>query len=495
MVFSSVIFTFCFLPIVLGLYYLIRNDRVRNLVLLFASLFFYAYGEPGFVFVMLGSILVNYVLALGIENVGGAPVFSQGKRVRGAAAKWLLALDVAVNLGILFIFKYLDFSLSLVNDVTGLSLPLRHIALPIGISFFTFQAMSYVIDVYRGDAPVQKNLFHLALYISFFPQLIAGPIVRYKDVAAQIEGHRTMDAEKFGYGARRFMTGFAKKILVANNMALVAEQTFAVVDFGGESHTILFYWLGALAYSLQIYFDFSGYSDMAIGLGQMFGFHFLENFNDPYMATSVTDFWRRWHMSLSGWFRDYVYIPLGGSRVKVGRHLFNLFMVWALTGIWHGANYTFVMWGLVYWICLVVEKYVILPEKRGALFGGVYRIVTLLIVMFAWVLFRAESLGQGLHYIAAMLGYNSHVIGFGNPENVRIWREFGAFYVLGLVLCLPIRSIVHELAATGVQTQEATAQRKLVVTVISAVVLSFGFLWSLSFLILGAHNPFIYFNF
>lgn len=330
MVFSSTIFTFLFLPSVLGLYFIAR-DNYKNYILLGASLLFYSYGEPRFVLIMVASIIVNYLFARGID-------FYQGPSQR----RILLAMAVMCNIGILYVFKYLDFSITILNGLLRTDLKVLGIRLPIGISFFTFQALSYVIDVYRRKVTVQKNPFYLALYISFFPQLVAGPIVRYITIAEQIE-HRKTTFYDFGEGARRFMLGFCKKILLANNLAAAAARTFSITDLAASNPGYL--WLGSICYSLQIYYDFSGYSDMAIGIGKMFGFHFEENFNYPYISKSVTEFWRRWHISLGQWFRDYIYFPLGGSRVNPGRHIFNLFVVWMLTGLWHGANYTFVAWG------------------------------------------------------------------------------------------------------------------------------------------------------
>lgn len=345
MVFSSLIFTFLFLPVVIFLYY-IANDKYKNIILLISSLIFYAYGEHRAILLMLISILVNYAFALLIEQ---------------HPKKSLLAIDITFNLSMLYMVKYLTFTVSLLNNIPGINIPVKNIALPIGISFFTFQAMSYVIDVYRRDAVAERSVLNVALYISFFPQLVAGPIVRYNTIAEQIH-NRTCDIDKFGAGAKRFVCGFSKKIILANNLALVAEKALLQGDF--YTQPILLSWVGAICFTLQIYYDFSGYSDMAIGLGKMFGFEFEENFNYPYISRSVTEFWRRWHISLGRWFRDYVYIPLGGSKVTILRHIFNLLVVWCLTGLWHGASISFVIWGLMYFVCLVVEKFWIKPEKR-----------------------------------------------------------------------------------------------------------------------------------
>ena len=528
MVFSSILFTFLFLPVVIALYFVIRNDKARNLVLLAASLLFYAWGEPKFVFVMLASIAVNYVLARLIgekvpEGTGQTPEEklpeTPGHAPNGAGQapddnrlqrrRVLLITAIACNLLLLFVFKYANFSVKMLDDLLHLNLPIPGIALPIGISFFTFQAMSYVIDVYRGETPPQKNPLYLALYISFFPQLIAGPIVRYRTIADQIEGHRVITAESFAEGARRFMVGFSKKVIIANNLAVVAAGPFGILDYAGAGHTVPYYWLAAIAYSLQILFDFSGYSDMAIGLGRMFGFRFDENFNYPYTASSVTDFWRRWHISLSSWFRDYVYIPLGGSRTKsVARHVFNIFVVWLLTGIWHGANYTFVCWGMMYFCLLILEKYFVRPPERPAAFIVLWRAVTLLAVMFAWVMFNAVGLKQGVHFWMAMLGaYRAQTAqiraaaaaaagagalnaasGLLDAEVIRILREFGVYYLLGILFCMPVGQWIMKRFGTG-------DARRAALQILAAMGTVIAFLWAVSFLIMGSHNPFIYYNF
>ena len=477
MVFSSILFTFLFLPVVLILYYMIKNDKWRNFVLLISSIGFYAYGEPTFVFVMIGSILVNYLFARLIDRSD-----------KQATRRFFLICDVISNLLVFFIFKYLNFSLKMMNDIFHVGVKVTDIALPIGISFFTFQAMSYVFDVYRKDVEVQKSPFRLALYVAFFPQLIAGPIVRYKQIEEQIRNKREVSMERFGYGCQRFMIGFCKKIILANNFSNLAKDQFNILDFAGTGHSVIFYWLGAIGYSLQILFDFSGYSDMAIGLGHMFGFSFEENFNYPYIAKSVTDFWRRWHISLSSWFRDYVYIPLGGSRVKVPRHLFNLFVVWILTGIWHGANYTFIVWGMTYYIFLVLEKYIILPEKRTKAVQILWRVVTILLVVFNWVMFNAVGLGQGIHYQMAMLGIYSKNIQMFTPEVIRLFRDYLVYLVLGILAATPVVPAFTKLS-------EKNKSLKTALDIVMPFCMIFAFLWAVSFLIIGAHNPFIYFNF
>ena len=471
MVFSSLLFAFYFLPVVLGLYY-ISKEKYRNYILLVASLGFYAYGEPKFVFVMVGSIALNYLLALFIDRYRDK-----------ALSHALMVLDVVLNIGILFIYKYLDFAITITNRVAGSNLQLRGIVLPIGISFFTFQALSYVIDVYKGTVKVQKNPLYVALYIAFFPQLIAGPIVRYSTIEDQIL-NRKCSVESFADGARRFMIGFGKKVILANNLSEVASASFA------SDATVTnpaFLWLGAICFSLQIFFDFSGYSDMAIGLGKMFGFQFLENFNYPYISRSVTEFWRRWHISLSSWFRDYVYIPLGGSRVPFFRHILNMLVVWLLTGIWHGANYTFIAWGLGYFVLLIIEKYLIRPDQRKFVgFRILWQVVTLACVNFGWVIFNSPTLKSGMRYCLGMVGYYGTKFTVDDTIIYNL-REYGAFLVLGILFSTPIAKVIGE--------KLDKSRLGMAMGVIAPLGCGFIFLWAVSFLILGAHNPFIYFNF
>ena len=471
MVFSSLIFAFYFLPLVLALYY-IAKDKYRNYILLVASLCFYAYGEPKFVFVMVGSIILNYLLALFIDK-------QRGKALSHA----LMILDVALNIGILFVYKYLDFAITITNRIARSNIQLRGIVLPIGISFFTFQALSYVIDVYKGTVKVQKNPLYVALYISFFPQLIAGPIVRYSTIEDQIL-NRKCDVETFADGARRFMIGFGKKVIIANNVSEVASASFGM---DATATNPAFLWLGAICFSLQIFFDFSGYSDMAIGLGKMFGFRFLENFNYPYISKSVTEFWRRWHISLSSWFRDYVYIPLGGSRVPFTRHILNMLVVWLLTGIWHGANYTFIAWGLGYFILLVIEKYLIKPDDRKfVVFRILWQVITLICVNFGWVIFNSANLKSGIRYCLAMVGFYGTKFSIDDTVIYNL-REYGAFIVLGILFSTPIAKVIGD--------KLDKSKFGIAAAIVAPLGCGFIFLWAVSFLILGAHNPFIYFNF
>lgn len=479
MVFSSTLFTFFFLPAVLLIYFL-SKDKYRNYILLVASLVFYAYGESRYagamlktVLLLLLSILINYLLALAIDRFAD-------KKVRGL----LLFMAVAANLGILFFFKYLDFAVSIINAATGMHLRLLGMTLPLGISFFTFQGMSYVIDVYRKTVAVQKNPFYVALYIAFFPQLVAGPIVRYHTMEAQIM-HRQASWEGLGEGARRFMLGFCKKVILANNLAVVAEKAFGTGDV--TRHSALYLWIGAICFSLQIFYDFSGYSDMAIGMGKMFGFHFEENFNYPYISKSVTEFWRRWHISLGRWFRDYVYIPLGGSRTGVLRHIFNLSVVWLLTGLWHGANYTFILWGLENLALLLLEKFVVKPEKRGRVLAALWRLLTLTAIIFGWVYFNSPDISYGTRYCMAMLGlcHNGFLL---DASVAMVLREYGIYMLAGLLFATPVAKWLGE-------RTDAVAKMQRAKVVVMPLVYGVCFLWAVSFLILGAHNPFIYFNF
>ena len=474
MVFSSTVFTFLFLPIVLLIYYL-SKEQYRNNILLIASLLFYAYGEPRFVFLMIFSIIMNWAMALLIENS------KENARMR----KIVLVMAVLINIGILFVFKYVDFSITIFNMLFGSSLGILGIKLPIGISFFTFQAISYIIDIYRGEGKVQRSLLKVGLYISLFPQLIAGPIVRYKTVAEQIE-YRKTTAEMFADGIRRFLCGFCKKVLLANNLAVVSEEIFSVQSFA--ELPIGYAWIGAISFSLQIFYDFSGYSDMAIGLGKMFGFEFQENFNYPYISKSISEFWRRWHMSLGQWFRDYVYIPLGGSRVGVIRHIMNMFVVWAFTGLWHGANFTFIAWGILYFIGLVIEKYIVKPEKRKNIIGKVlWQIVTLLVVIFAWVLFNSSGLKEGVQYWLAMIGVYYHNPIWGE-QYYFIVKENLIYLIIGLFFAMPIVPYIRKTVCKIGKSQK-------IIDIGAVLIYMIGFLWAVSFLILGSHNPFIYFNF
>ena len=457
MIFSSAEFLFLFLPCTLLLYYnpFFRGRGFRNVLLLLVSLFFYAWGEKVYVLLLLASIAANWWLGL---RVG------PGKRHRRA----FLTAAVVVNLAGLFVFKYLGFVCENLGAL-GFPLPEVRLALPIGISFYTFQAMSYVIDVYREKSAAQRSVLDVGLYVSFFPQLIAGPIVRYETIAAEIHG-RKETWEDFCEGVPRFVQGLGKKVILANSMAVIADAAFD----GLTALSVPMAWLGALAYALQIYFDFSGYSDMAIGMGRMFGFHFLENFNQPYLAVSITDFWRRWHISLSTWFRDYVYIPLGGNRVGPRRHLFNLFVVWLLTGVWHGADWAFILWGVGYFLLLMAEKYGHIDRKLGVL----RRPWTLFWVLMLWVLFRAEDLGRaGRYYVALFTG------GRGDMEDFLYYFSNMKVYLLAAVVCcLPLGRLWRRVPEGWRERLESLGTVALMAVLVTYVVGS-------------TYNPFIYFNF
>ncbi len=463
MLFSTGIFIFLFLPLVILGYYVLPGRRLKNLFLLLASLAFYAYGEPSFVFVMILSIVVNYFVGLLIN------LFNKKNK---KLSKAFLILGLLFNLSLIFIYKYLMFFLKSINDIFKAHINVPSILLPIGISFFTFQILSYIIDVYREKVDVQKNIFNLGLYISLFPQLIAGPIVRYTTIQDQIM-NRKEDIVLFGEGVKRFIYGLAKKVIISNTMAIIVDHAF---NSNVSSLSLGLTWLAAIAYALQIYYDFSGYSDMAIGLGKMFGFNFLENFNYPYISKSVSDFWRRWHISLGSWFRDYVYFPMGGSRVSKKRLVFNLFVVWALTGIWHGANYTFIIWGLMYFAILTIEKLTGFEKKTEGKFNILKTIYTLLFVLIGWVIFRADSIGYAMQYIARMFTFTNLV----NREFFYYLIENGVIFVLAIVLSTPIYKKAIE---------------KLNSCILEDVILIILLIISVSYIVKGVYNPFIYFNF
>ena len=392
----------------------------------------------------------------------------------------MIALDVTFNLAILFVFKYLTFTGNILDSIFGANLPIPNIALPIGISFFTFQAMSYVIDVYRQKGEVQTNILYVGLYISFFPQLIAGPIVRYETIADQIK-NRKETLNDFFDGFARFVVGLSKKVLLANSFAILADQSFEAVK-NGDSISVMFGWLGAIAYTMQIFFDFSGYSDMAIGLGRMFGFHFLENFDYPYISTSITEFWRRWHMSLGTWFRDYLYFPLGGSRCSKGRNILNLFVVWFLTGLWHGANFTFIIWGLMYFVLLVVEKLTGLHKKTGKILIVFKWLYTILFVVLGWVIFRADSIGDAMNYLGSMFGLTGNV--FSDGMFTGWFTQNIILLAIGVVLCTPIFRVISQ-----------KTKNNNVVGFAKAGGLSCLLILSVASLVSSSYNPFIYFNF
>lgn len=477
MVFSSTVFLFIFLPLVLGVYFALPG-MLRNSWLLVMSLLFYAWGEKVFALVMLGSITANYIFGLLVETTKGTK-----------AGRWVLGFSVAANLSLLIAYKYAGFFAESLNPaLLSLHFSPLHLQpghLPIGISFFTFHAISYVVDVYRGNATVQKNFFNFALYESLFPQLVAGPIIRYQDIADQINA-RKETLEDFARGVSRFVLGLAKKVLVANVLASMADQIFAL-NSDGLSAPIA--WLGALCYTLQIYFDFSGYSDMAIGLGRMFGFQFVENFNYPYISQSIQEFWRRWHISLSTWFRDYLYIPLGGNRVPPWRIYLNLVTVFFLCGLWHGASWTFVIWGLLHGFFLVIER-----QKWMGWLERVWRPLrhayALVVVVVGWVFFRADSLSMACAYLRTMAGFGS-----GNPathhlplyvDNVTILA-----LIAGVIGSMPVSILAGKINARFSRSPLLDACGALVRT----ITLSTLFILCSMELASGTYNPFIYFRF
>ena len=467
MLFSTTIFLFVFLPLVLLIYYnpWIRGRRFRNVFLLLASIGFYAWGEPVYVLLMLLSIVVNWGLGLLVD------------RYRDRAAGPLLVLAACYNLGFLFVFKYLNFTVNNINYFLRQPIVMPDIALPIGISFYTFQALSYVLDIYRKKGEAQKNPLDVGLYIALFPQLIAGPIVRYETVAGEIRD-RKENLQDFYEGVLRFLFGFGKKILLANSLALGADACFERISQGSLSFAAA--WLGTVCYSLQILFDFSGYSDMAIGLGRMFGFHFQENFNYPYISKNVTEFWRRWHISLSSWFRDYVYIPLGGSRVKTRRrHVFNLFVVWLLTGIWHGANWTFILWGLMYFVVLTAEKMTGFDKKMGV-FSRVY---TLVVVFVGWTIFNSSNLTLALKYVGNLFGIGCS--GLADAQFFLYLKEYWVYLAAGIAACIPWKDVLGKrMDLTGKGGQLVYHAGAFLVFVLSVV-----------YMVKGTYNPFIYFHF
>ncbi len=457
MVFSSIPFLYYFLPAVLICYFL-APWRWKNAVLLLASLFFYGWGEPKLLWLMVFTIALFYGCGLAIEKAQS----SKGKKL------WL-TVSVVVSIGLLGIFKYADFFISSFNTLTGLGLPLLKLALPVGISFYTFQSLSYTIDVYRGKVPAQKNLLNFGAYVALFPQLIAGPIVRYADVARELE-NREHSWEKITYGLRRFLVGLGKKVILADNFALLVS-----IFRESTEQSVLFYWMYAVAFTLNIYFDFSGYSDMAIGLGRILGFHFIENFDYPYLSKSVTEFWRRWHMSLGSWFRDYVYIPLGGNRVGKVHWVFNILVVWMLTGLWHGAAWNFVLWGLLFAVLLMTEKWLPGLQKLPEILRHGY---VLLAVVLSFVLFNAESFAQAGKDFVGMFGFAG--LPAITAETVYYLKSYGLLFAAGFVGATPL--VKHTLKRFSGTVLE-TAALILLLVVCTA------------YLVDGSFSPFLYFRF
>lgn len=466
MVFSSTIFLCVYLPLVLLGYY-ICPKKGRNLFLLIVSLVFYAWGEPKYVFLMIFSILVNYIFGRLMDK----------HRENKKRLKLMLVLSVVIDIGLLSVFKYTDFIITNVNAIFGANFDLLNIALPIGISFYTFQAMSYTIDVYRNDVRVQKNLIDFGMYITMFPQLIAGPVVRYADVQDQL-AERSVTTADFFEGVMRFVVGLGKKVLLANQMGAVWSDIYAL---GGDVSALMA-WTGAIAYTFQIYFDFSGYSDMAIGLGRMFGFKFPENFRYPYQSVSITDFWRRWHITLSTWFKEYLYIPLGGNRRGLARQALNLLIVWSLTGFWHGAGWNFVMWGLYYFVILFIEKLFLLKalDKLPKFFRHVY---ALLLIIIGWVIFASDDVSVLLPYLGSMFGANGAV---GGMDVYTLLTKA----VLLIICCIASTELPKKLflSAAGAMNEKAAFTLKSVLTIALLAL-------SMILLIGDSYNPFLYFRF
>ena len=458
MLFSSIPFLYFFLPAVLILYFLVPKI-LKNAVLLAASLIFYGWGEPKYVFLMIFTIVLFYFCGLLIE--------------KASAKKFWLGVSVVISIALLAVFKYADFFIGSFNAATGLSIPLLRLMLPIGISFYTFQCLSYTIDVYRGNVPAQKNPISFGAYVALFPQLIAGPIVRYVDVARELDS-RTHSFEDVALGLRRFVVGLSKKILIADGFALLISEFRA-----NPEPSVLFYWMYAIAFALNIYFDFSGYSDMAIGLGRVLGFRFIENFDYPYLSKSVTEFWRRWHMSLGSWFRDYVYIPMGGNRVSKRRWILNILTVWMLTGLWHGAAWNFVLWGLMFAILLLMEKWVPALQKLPGILRRVY---VLLAVLVSFVLFNAESLAQAGSDLICMFGFGG--LPLCSKQTVYYLASYGVLFIIGFVGATPlVRNACQKMS-----------ERNMIAALEWIVMIAL-FVLCTAYLVDGSFSPFLYFRF
>lgn len=467
MVFSSLTFLMLFLPSVLLIYFAVPRQG-KNAVLFIFSLLFYAWGEPIYVGLMIFSTVLDYTCGWLVEKYRGTSKQKIG-----------LLISVFTNLSLLFFFKYTDFFIGTINTVFGTDIAMLNLPLPIGISFYTFQTMSYTIDVYRGDAKVQKNILSFGAYVSLFPQLIAGPIVRYQDIADQLN-ERTHSFDRFGDGVKRFVTGLGKKVLLANNIGLLWDT---ISKTEAENLTTLAAWLGIIAFAFQIYFDFSGYSDMAIGLGKMFGFDFLENFNYPYTSKSVTEFWRRWHISLGTWFRDYIYIPLGGNRKGLPIQIRNIAIVWLLTGFWHGASWNYVLWGVFYGLLLMAEKLFLLKwlKKAPAFVGHIY---TIFAVLFGWVLFAFEDLGKGVAFLKTMFGGGAGFISNGTLYQI-------LSYLPLLIVCL----VAATPLAKKIYGKLSCKAGEGVLLTVDSVRIAGIMLLSIAYLISGSYNPFLYFRF
>ncbi len=463
MLFTSISFLYYFLPIVIVFYFIVPK-KMRNVVLFIASMAFYFYGEPKYIFLMLAEILIAYI---------GAILIDKYKK------KSLLVATVFIHIGLLCIFKYTDFIISNVNGALGINLSLLRIALPIGISFYTFQILSYVIDVYKDKVKVQKSFLKLATYVSLFPQLIAGPIVRYETIERELD-NRKHSFEDFSYGARRFTIGLAKKVLIANMLGELCNYFT-----GADEKSVLFYWVFAISYMLQIYFDFSAYSDMAIGLGRIFGFHFLENFNYPYIAKSITEFWRRWHISLSSWFKDYVYIPLGGNRKGLKRQIRNILIVWGLTGIWHGASWNFIIWGLLFGSILIIEK-IFLAKHLEKWPSILKRIYVLFIVMISFIIFNAENIGDAWKNIIGLFGANGESL--INSYTLYYLRSYVVILIVALIGATPLLKNI---------TLKLKKNEKInkIINILEPICIGLILLVITAYLVDNSYNPFLYFRF
>ena len=466
MLFSSIPFLFFFLTAIIALYYAVPF-KLKNTVLLLFSLFFYAWGGVKYAGLMIIAIILGYIFGLLIEK------FRENKKI----AKIFVGLAVACIISFMLYFKYMDFFIDNFNKLLGTEIPLLKIVLPIGISFYTFQIISYVVDVYRGEK-AQKNPINLAAYVAMFPQLIAGPIVRYHDVALELE-QREHSIEKISAGVRRFVIGLAKKVLIANSMYDLSEIMYAA-----EEKTVLMYWIYAISVALYIYFDFSGYSDMAIGLGKVFGFHFLENFNYPFISKSATEFWRRWHMSLGSWFRDYLYIPLGGNRVSKGRHIINIFAVWLFTGFWHGASWNFILWGVFFGVLLLIEKFWLLKSLNKSVVLS--RVYILLAALLSFVVFQIPTLPEAFSYIGGMFGAGG--IAFSSAETLYHLKSYAVLLIMAIVGATPV---VKTLAIKFSESKKLGKIANVIEPVMIAVLL----IVVTAFLVDSSSNPFLYFRF
>ena len=471
MVFSSLVFLCIFLPIIFVVHSVVKSIKARNVLLIIASLLFYSFGEPVYVILMVANALFNYLAALAMGRFN---------------RKAVLVISVIANIGCLCVFKYAGFFTETVNACFGAHIPVPQIALPVGISFFTFQALSYVIDVYRGNVDTQKNFAKLLLYISFFPQLIAGPIVKYRDIAEEID-NRIVSIKEAAPGLRRFIVGLGKKVIIANTMAVCADNIF---NSDLAQVNVIAAWIGAVAYFMQIYFDFSGYSDMAIGMGRMFGFHFKENFNYPYAALNIKDFWRRWHISLSSWFKEYVYIPLGGNRKGKARTVINKIIVFFLTGLWHGANWTFVVWGLFHGFFSFLEEFVPCMRRLPRVIGHIYLVV---VVIVGFVIFRADTIGYGFGMIGKMFAGFQFSAGSMSLALQQLTPHFIVMLAAAVVTCGPLEKWIGRLKTGSDKTELSGGERAA--QVISYIVAACLLAWCMIRLSSGAYNPFIYFRF